>query len=125
MSSMKTTKLFNYVRASNSNTEYSQRMKILSNSIFGESKKLPTKQSQKVVDMFQRRPYEERKDIIEYYPAHEVISEFMRKLTFYGLYTDEHEEFKKEMARLRALRGKTIVRPFIARKNPHYKGPSK
>ena len=54
-----------------------------------------------------RKPYEERKEIVNYYPAHEQTTKLMRRLRYYGLYRDEHEDFKEEMERLRKIRGKS------------------
>ena len=54
-----------------------------------------------------RKPYEERKEIVNYYPAHEQTTKLIRRLRYYGLYRDEHEDFKEEMERLRKIRGKS------------------
>ena len=42
----------------------------------------------------------------QYYPAAYETSELMAWLRHYGLYRSEFEDFKEEMVRLRALKGK-------------------
>nr|ACO11891.1 Mitochondrial 28S ribosomal protein S33 [Lepeophtheirus salmonis] len=106
----KTTKFFTYSRAFSSPTEYAKRMRHLSNSIFGEVRRDTSQNSKQVISMFSKNPYEQRKEIVEYYPTHEETTKLMKLLRDYGLYRDEHEDFKEEMARLRALRGKVRFR---------------
>jgi len=100
-------KFYNYTRALRSNTEYARRMKLISASIFGEVKRPTSKETMRVATMMSRKPYEERKEIVNYYPAHEQTTKLMRRLRYYGLYRDEHEDFKEEMERLRKIRGKS------------------
>lgn len=52
-------------------------------------------------------------EVIKYYPRHPELGALMKLLREYGLYRDEHEDFKEEMVRLRALRGKT---PWVLRR---------
>nr|ACO15406.1 Mitochondrial 28S ribosomal protein S33 [Caligus clemensi] len=106
----KATKFFTYSRALASPTDYAKRMDHLRNSIFGEVRRETPSASREVVAMMARNPYEQRKEIREYYPAHEETTKLMRLLRDYGLYRDEHEDFKEEMGRLRALRGKVRFR---------------
>merc|ERR1712142_477073 len=96
----------NYARALQSKTRYAQQMNMLSASIFGEVKRPTSKSSMRVVTMFSRRPYEIRKEIVEYYPAHEETTQLMTELRNYGLYRDEHKDFTEYMAKMRKLRGK-------------------
>ena len=103
---MATVKFYNYARALRSQSEYARRMKFLSDSIFGEVRRPTSKESMKVVNKMSRKPYEMRKEIVEYYPAHEETTELFKKLRGYGLYRDEHADFKEEMAKIRRLRGK-------------------
>lgn len=63
----------------------------------------------KVVKMFSQEPLNLRKEIYAYYPRHVETGFLMKKLREYGLFRDEHEDFKEEMNRMRALRGKTKV----------------
>lgn len=44
--------------------------------------------------------------IIHYYPRHVETDKLMLRLREYGLFRDEHQDFKEEMKRLRELRGK-------------------
>merc|ERR1719242_489026 len=53
-----------------------------------------------------RKPYELRKEIVEYYPAHEHITKLLAHLRAYGLYRDEHADFKEEQAKVRRLKKK-------------------
>ena len=105
---MATVKLYNYARALQSKSEYARRMKFLSDSIFGEVKRPTSVSSMQIVEKLQRRPYEMRKEIVEYYPAHEEMTALFKHLRAYGLYRSEHADFKQEMARLRRLRGKRV-----------------
>ena len=100
---MATVKLYNYTRALKSQTEYAKRMKFLSDSIFGEVRRPTSKESMAVVTKMSRKPYEMRKEIVEYYPAHEHITKLIAQLRAYGLYRCEHADFKEEMAKIIAL----------------------
>lgn len=95
-----------YVKIVAANTEYGRRMKHLSNRIFGEVTRPTTSQSMKVVQMFREEPLYLRDDVINYYPRHIEMGQIMLKLRGYGLFRDEHADFREEMIRLRALRGK-------------------
>ncbi|KAK4874787.1 hypothetical protein RN001_014147 [Aquatica leii] len=88
-------------------TEYARRMNRLSNRIFGEVVRPTNSKSMKVVKILSEQPRNLRRDIYAYYPRHVETGMLMRNLRTYGLYRDEHEDFKEEMDRLRALRGKT------------------
>lgn len=104
---MATVKLYNYARTLRSQSEYAKQMQHLSKSIFGEVTRPTAPTSMRVEKILSRRPYQMRKEIVEYYPAHDETAKLFRKLRLYGLYRDEHEDFKDEMERLRELRGKT------------------
>lgn len=54
-------------------------------------------------------------EYMNYYPPHDQWSHLMYRLRHYGLFRDEHEDFREEMKRLRVLRGK--VRPTERPKN--------
>lgn len=103
---MATVKFYNYARVFKSQTEYARRMKFLSDSIFGETRRPTSKESMAVVTKMSRKPYELRKEIVEYYPAHEHATKLLAHLRAYGLYRDEHADFKEEMAKRRRLKGK-------------------
>ncbi len=53
---------------------------------------------------------------LQYYPAHNEISELFIKLRAYGLYRNEHEDFKEEMARIREIKGKVRVHKYASKK---------
>lgn len=95
-----------YIKLAKSGTEYARRMKHLSNRIFGEVTRTTTPQSMKVVQMFSEEPLYLRKDIVDYYPRHLEMGRLMMVVREYGLFRDEHADFREEMNRLRALRGK-------------------
>lgn len=95
-----------YLQLTKLSTEYSRRMKHLSNRIFGEVTKTTNKQSMKVVQLMSENPLYLREDIVNYYPRHIETGQLMYKLRAYGLFRDEHADFKEEMKRLRVLRGK-------------------
>lgn len=95
-----------YTKIASANTEYGRRMRHLSNRIFGEVTRPTTSQSMKVVQMFSEEPLYLRDNVINYYPRHIEMGQLMLNLREYGLYRDEHADFREEMKRLRALRGK-------------------
>ncbi len=101
-----TVKFYNYSRTLQSKSEYAQRMKLISASIFGDLKRPTDKETMRVSQMMARRPYEERKELVQYYPALEETQKLMRRLRYYGLFRDEHQDFKDEMERIRKLRGR-------------------
>lgn len=87
-------------------TEYARRMNRLSCRIFGEVPRPTNSKSMKVVKLFSEEPIDQRKEIHAYYPRHVETGKLMMMLRHYGLYRDEHADFKEEMDRMRALRGK-------------------
>lgn len=104
---MATVKFYTYARALRSSSEYAKRMQHLSDSIFGDVRRPTTADGRRVEKILARKPYDTREEIVQYYPAHEHTARLMRKLRLYGLYRDEHEDFKDEMERLRQIRGKS------------------
>ncbi|ENN77897.1 28S ribosomal protein S33, mitochondrial [Dendroctonus ponderosae] len=87
-------------------TEYAKRMARLSNRIFSEPVRATSSKSMKVVKLFSEQPINLRKEIYAYYPRHIETGKLMMKLRHYGLFRDEHQDWKEEMERMRALRGK-------------------
>ncbi|XP_006001297.1 28S ribosomal protein S33, mitochondrial [Latimeria chalumnae] len=87
-------------------SNYAQRMARLSARIFGEVARPTDSKSMKVVKLFSEQPLALRKEVYDWYPQHRVYYGLMKRLRFFGLYRDEHEDFKEEMTRLRKLRGK-------------------
>ncbi|KAL0279276.1 UNVERIFIED_CONTAM: hypothetical protein PYX00_000871 [Menopon gallinae] len=81
-------------------------MNSLSRRIFGDSSRELSKQSMKAVNMLKAEPFYRQPDVVNYYPRHVQTGILMQKLRKYGLYRDEHEDFKEEMHRLRVMRGK-------------------
>ncbi|XP_015264796.1 PREDICTED: 28S ribosomal protein S33, mitochondrial [Gekko japonicus] len=91
---------------SSSLSNYALRMARLSARIFGEVARPTDTKSMKVVQLLSDLPMAKRKEVYDWYPPHRTYANLMRKLRFYGLYRDEHEDFSEEMKRLRKLRGK-------------------
>lgn len=87
-------------------SEYSKRINYLSASIFNTVKRPTSGHNRRVVTMMQRRPYEDRKEIVEYYPAHDQTHALMTHLRHYGLFQNEFEDYKDEMEQLRTIRGR-------------------
>lgn len=88
-------------------TNYAMRMNRLRNRIFGEVVRPTNKKSMKVVQLFSEKPVNKRPEIVDYYPRYEETESLMFHLRNYGLFRDEHKDFKEEYQRLRELRGKT------------------
>lgn len=63
----------------------------------------------KVVKLFSAQPVNKNDDFVYYYPRHVETGFLMKTLREYGLYRDEHADFKDEMDRMRALRGKVKI----------------
>ncbi|KAL3274366.1 hypothetical protein HHI36_015764 [Cryptolaemus montrouzieri] len=95
-----------YVDLAKQTTEYARRMKRLSDRIFTEVARPTNSKSMKVVKLFSEKPINLDKEIHGYYPRHPETGKLMIMLRYYGLYRDEHADFKDEMKRMRALRGK-------------------
>jgi len=106
----KSVRLYNYTRTLKSKSEYATKMNRLSNQIFGEIKRPTSYESMKIVQRLSREPFECMEVHKTYYPAVEETTELMRLLRDYGLYRNEHEDFKEEMLRQRQLRGKARIR---------------
>lgn len=88
---------------------YAKRMVRLSARIFGEVARPTDRKSLRVVRLFAAKPLDKSPEIYEYYPRHSELNYLMLQLRNLGLFRNEHADFKEEMTRLRALRGK--VRP--------------
>lgn len=95
-----------YVELAKVGTTYSRRMQYLSNRIFNDVARPTNSKSMKVVSMFSEKPVQLRQEIVHYYPRHVETGKLILKLRQYGLFRDEHQDFREEMKRLRALRGK-------------------
>ncbi|XP_076666041.1 mitochondrial ribosomal protein S33 [Andrena cerasifolii] len=95
-----------YVDLAKVGTNYANRMNRLSNRIFGEVTRTTNQKSMKVVKLFSEKPIEKRPEIVNYYPRHIQTDLLMKHLRLYGLFRDEHQDFKEEYERLRELRGK-------------------
>merc|ERR1711862_995454 len=88
-------------------TSYAKRMAHLSARIFGQIARDTDNKSTKVVKLFSGLPKDQNPTIVNWYPNHPQLHGLMVKLRSLGLYRDEHLDFKDEIKRLRALRGKT------------------
>ncbi|KAK8730605.1 hypothetical protein OTU49_007833 [Cherax quadricarinatus] len=98
--------LYKYARITANTTNYAKRMNRLSNHIFGEVVRTTDSPSMRVVKIFSEKPLDLRPEITDYYPRHNETHLLMSLLRKYGLYRDEHQDFKEEIRRLRILRGK-------------------
>ncbi|KAK2517516.1 Mrps33 [Columba livia] len=87
-------------------SNYALRMARLSAQIFGEVVRPTDSKSMKVVKLFSEQPLAKRKEVYSWYPPHNTYYALMKKLRYFGLYRDEHQDFKEEMRRLKKLRGK-------------------
>ncbi|EPQ13184.1 28S ribosomal protein S33, mitochondrial [Myotis brandtii] len=87
-------------------SEYALRMTRLSARLFGEVARPTDSKSMKVVKLFSEQPLAKRKETYDWYPNHNTYFALMGILRFYGLYRDEHQDFKEEQRRLKKLRGK-------------------
>ncbi|NWR69330.1 RT33 protein, partial [Centropus unirufus] len=87
-------------------SSYALRMARLSAQIFGEVVRPTDSKSMKVVKLFSEQPLAKRKEVYNWYPPHNTYHALMKKLRYFGLYRDEHQDFKEEMRRLKKLRGK-------------------
>jgi len=63
------------------------------------------------VEMYAQEPPYKSDNIINYYPRHVETGHLMHYLREYGLFRDEHADFKEDFLRLKVLRGKG-PRPF-------------
>lgn len=95
-----------YINLAKVNTNYAMRMNRLSNRIFGEVIRPTNQKSMKVVKLLSEKPINKRPEVVEYYPRIKETETIMDHLRNYGLYRNEHKDFKEEYERLRALRGK-------------------
>lgn len=95
-----------YLKLKEVGTSYAKHMNRLSNRIFGEVTRQTNSKSMKVVKMFSEEPVNKRPEIIRWYPRHTQTVALMKRLREYGLFRDEHLDFKEEYERLRELRGK-------------------
>lgn len=103
-----------YVKLAEINSNYAKRMNRLSNRIFGEVTRPTNNKSMRVVKVYQVMPIEKRPEVKDWYPPLPQIGWLMRKVRDYGLFRDEHLDFREEYIRLRALRGKF---PWSAKSN--------
>uniref|UniRef100_A0A8C3CHR2 Small ribosomal subunit protein mS33 n=2 Tax=Anatinae TaxID=2068716 RepID=A0A8C3CHR2_CAIMO len=87
-------------------SNYALRMARLSAQIFGEVVRPTDTKSMKVVKLFSEQPLAKKKEVYSWYPPHNTYYALMKKLRYFGLYRDEHQDFKEEMRRLKKLRGK-------------------
>ncbi|KAK6624174.1 hypothetical protein RUM44_011032 [Polyplax serrata] len=78
----------------------------LRNRIFGDVVRKTDSSSMRTVKLFQEKPIYAKPEVMNYYPRHVDIYNFMLKLRAYGLYRDEHQDFSDEMLRLKIARGK-------------------
>ncbi|XP_071960648.1 small ribosomal subunit protein mS33-like [Antedon mediterranea] len=87
-------------------SNYAKRMARLSSRVFGQLVRPTNPTSMRVVNNLSREPIEQQKYYVDYYPPHVEIARLMYRLRHFGLYRDEHADFKDEMKRVAKLRGK-------------------
>ncbi|XP_064594096.1 small ribosomal subunit protein mS33 isoform X1 [Zonotrichia leucophrys gambelii] len=87
-------------------SSYALRMARLSAQIFGDVVRPTDSKSMKVVKLFSEQPLAKRDEVHNWYPPHNTYYALMKKLRYFGLYRDEHQDFREEMRRLKKLRGK-------------------
>uniref|UniRef100_A0A8C3P2Z8 Small ribosomal subunit protein mS33 n=1 Tax=Cyanoderma ruficeps TaxID=181631 RepID=A0A8C3P2Z8_9PASS len=87
-------------------SSYALRMARLSAQIFGDVVRPTDSKSMKVVKLFSEQPLAKREEVYNWYPPHNTYYALMKKLRYFGLYRDEHQDFKEEMRRMKKLRGK-------------------
>ncbi|CAB3363575.1 Hypothetical predicted protein [Cloeon dipterum] len=100
-----------YLALTNVATNYAKRMNRLSNRIFNEPVRQMAPRDWKVISLLSELPRQKDPEYTQYYPRHVETWKFMMQLRNYGLFRDEHQDFKEEMVRLRILRGKTKPKP--------------
>lgn len=103
--SKKYVNLAKYAKLVKNHTEYAQRMKHLSNRIFGEATRPATKKSMQIIQLYREEPYHLKQQVINYYPRHVEFHKLVQHLRGYGLYRSELADWKEETNRLRVLRG--------------------
>jgi len=103
---------YNYLKLIKLDTNYAKRMERLSSRIFGNPVR-PTQQTSMkgVVDELKAEPIDKKDYVRNWYPRHRETHKLVMALRDYGLFRDEHEDFKEEMIRQRALRGKVKRKP--------------
>lgn len=106
-----------YVNLANVTSNYANRMNRLKNRIFTEVVRPTNQKSMKVVHLFSQKPVDKNPDIVQYYPRLRETHLLMKNLRWYGLFRDEHQDFKEEMQRLRALRGKPVWKKGESKKD--------
>lgn len=102
-----------YLKLAEAGTEYSRKMNLLSNRIFGEVTRPSSFPMLKITDRLKVLPLHKDPDMIDYYhrlPEAHYLFVFLRN---YGLFRDEHADFTDEMKRLRKLRGKIREVPWF------------
>ncbi|CAH1782662.1 unnamed protein product [Owenia fusiformis] len=87
-------------------SNYGTKMARLSARIFGEVARPVNPKSHKVVKLLAAEPLDQVQKVGNRYPEHWNLGQLTSKVRWLGLYRDEHQDFKEEMKRLRALRGK-------------------
>jgi len=107
-----TSGFYKYAQLVKRNTDYAKRMERLSNRIFGNPVRTTHPDDLKnVVQYLASEPNDKQDWIRNWYPRHRETHKLAMALREYGLFRDEHEDFKEEMIRQRALRGKVQRKP--------------
>ncbi|CAL8101678.1 unnamed protein product [Orchesella dallaii] len=110
------TKVYNYLKLVKLDTSYAKKMERLSNRIFGNPLRPITKKQDMinhtgVVDELKEEPVDKQDRVRNWYPRHRETHKLVMALRDYGLFRDEHEDFREEIKRQKALRGKAERKP--------------
>ena len=94
-------------------TQYKKNMARLSAKIFNNAP--PLSVSKKTLSIMKKelnmKPYEMDRKFLRYYPPFKEMTLLTRYLRLLGLYRDEHLDFKEEIIRSQAIRGKVKETP--------------
>lgn len=92
-------------------------MKYLSARIFGEATEEQNHQANRIVKFMSNEPYYKKTEFVNFYPKIYETGRLLMILRNYGLYVDEHLDFREEYQRKREARGKVFIRKKYWGKN--------
>jgi len=92
-------------------SNYAKRMARLSARILGHPVRPVPRESIRVLELFERKPFEHDKLKTHRYPPMEYISRLTIHLRDIGLFRHEHRDFEEYMESRKAKRGKLRVKP--------------
>jgi len=110
---MRQVNFYRYAKLIENETPYARRMKKLSHRIFCEPTPTTSSKSLKVVKILSALPKDKDPWFVNWYPRHVETQQLTLALRDYGLYRDEHEDFRDEMLRLKELKGKNWKKNWL------------